>query len=259
MPGACARISRAAWSPVIRGIETSSTATSGCSAWVDSRALTPSVASATTSMSGWRSISRRSPERTMPWSSAIRTRIIGSSASPRCRRRGPSARRAPRPRAGPARPCPGARGPLDLGSPWRARRGRGRSRRRRRGRAARCASSATSSSTSTTRGAGVALGVGERLLGDAVDGGLHVLLERLGVALGVPVRTSTPVRAAKRLSCASMAGTRPWSSSAEGRSWRARLSSSSMAWFTSRLSSPTSCACSGGRPGPAPPGGAGSR
>jgi hypothetical protein len=27
-------------------------------------------------MSGWRSISMRRPERTMPWSSAIRTRII---------------------------------------------------------------------------------------------------------------------------------------------------------------------------------------
>ena len=43
-----------------------------------------------------------------------------------------------------------------------------------------------------------------------------------------------------------MAGTRPWSSSAEGRSWRARLSSSSIAWFTRRLSSATSCALLGG-------------
>ena len=43
-----------------------------------------------------------------------------------------------------------------------------------------------------------------------------------------------------------MAGTRPWSSRAVGRSWRARFRSSSMAWFTRRLSSPTSCACSGG-------------
>ena len=56
-----------------------------------------------------------------------------------------------------------------------------------------------------------------------------------------------PVRAAKRLSWVSSAGTRPWSSSADGRSWRARLSSSSIAWLTSRLSSATSGARSGGR------------
>src|SRR5215210_7314306 len=73
--GAWARISRAACRPVMRGIDTSSTATFGRCSWVDSRAATPSSASATTSMSGWRSISIRRPERTMPWSSAIRTRI----------------------------------------------------------------------------------------------------------------------------------------------------------------------------------------
>ena len=59
----------------MRGIDTSSTATSGRCDWVDSSAATPSSASATTSMSSWRSISMRRPERTMPWSSAIRTRI----------------------------------------------------------------------------------------------------------------------------------------------------------------------------------------
>ena len=59
----------------MRGIETSSTATSGRCDCVDSSAATPSSASATTSMSSWRSISIRRPERTMPWSSAIRTRI----------------------------------------------------------------------------------------------------------------------------------------------------------------------------------------
>ena len=64
--GACARISRAACSPVIRGIDTSSTATFGRCSWVDSSAATPSSASATTSMSGWRSISMRSPDRTIP-------------------------------------------------------------------------------------------------------------------------------------------------------------------------------------------------
>ena len=43
-----------------------------------------------------------------------------------------------------------------------------------------------------------------------------------------------------------MAGSRPWSSSAVGRSWRARFSSSSIAWFTSRLSSVSSSTRSGG-------------
>ena len=65
----------------MRGIETSSTATSGRCDWVDSSAATPSSASATTSMSRWRSISIFSPERTIPWSSAITTRIIRAPAA----------------------------------------------------------------------------------------------------------------------------------------------------------------------------------
>ena len=56
----------------MRGIETSSTATSGFSRTACSSASTPSSASAITSMSGWRSSSSFTPERTMPWSSAIR-------------------------------------------------------------------------------------------------------------------------------------------------------------------------------------------
>jgi hypothetical protein len=69
-------------------------------------------------------------------------------------------------------------------------------------------------------GAGVAADVRERLLEDPVDGRLHVLGESVRVALELRL-TWTPVRAEKRLSCVSTAGTRPWSSSAVGRSWRA--------------------------------------
>ena len=70
-----------------------------------------------------------------------------------------------------------------------------------------------------------------------------------GSSFGSPAvcsRTSTPVRAPKRFSCVSRAGTSPWSSSADGRSWRASVSSSSIAWLTSRLSSATSPARSAG-------------
>ena len=231
----------------MRGIDTSSTATSGRSAWVDSSAPTPSSASATTCMSAWRSISIRRPERTMPWSSAIRTRIIGSSASrtvppPGAERTSSSPPTSRARSAMPLRPRPGA-GRRSSG----ARRGRGRSR----APSSRTRSSVPSSSAPPAPpprgGAGVALDVRERLLGHAVDRGLHVLAELAPGRRRVCIRTSTPVRAAKRLSWASIAGTRPWSSSAVGRSWRARLSSSSIAWFTSRLSSATSCGALGRR------------
>src|SRR4051794_1089646 len=70
---------RAAWRPVIRGIETSSTAMSGFDASAFSTASTPSSASATTLIPSWRSSSIRRPERTIPWSSAIRMWSIWSS------------------------------------------------------------------------------------------------------------------------------------------------------------------------------------
>jgi hypothetical protein len=50
----------------MRGIDTSSTHRSGLVASACSKAATPSSASATTCMSGWRSISSRRPPRTMP-------------------------------------------------------------------------------------------------------------------------------------------------------------------------------------------------
>ena len=53
-----------------------------------------------------------------------------------------------------------------------------------------------------------------------------------------------PVRSPKAAICDASAGTRPWSSSAVGRSSRARCSSSSIAWVASALvsaSSPTRC------------------
>src|SRR3954466_5867982 len=58
--------------PVLRGSETASAAMSGFDASAFSSASTPSSASATTLIPSWRSSSMRRPERTMPWSSAIR-------------------------------------------------------------------------------------------------------------------------------------------------------------------------------------------
>src|SRR6266511_2839386 len=75
MSGAASRIARVASRPVRRGILTSRIARSGCSLIAMSRASIPSEASAITSMSSWRSSSMRSPERTIPWSSAISTRM----------------------------------------------------------------------------------------------------------------------------------------------------------------------------------------
>ena len=63
----------------MRGIETSSTAMSGFDAIAFSTASTPSSASATTLIPSWRSSSIRRPERTIPWSSAIRMWSIWSS------------------------------------------------------------------------------------------------------------------------------------------------------------------------------------
>src|SRR4051794_2673307 len=76
--GACSRISRVACNPVSFGIFTSRIARSGRSRIATSRASAPSEASAITSMSSCCSSNIRRPERTIPWSSAIR--IFTSSA-----------------------------------------------------------------------------------------------------------------------------------------------------------------------------------
>ena len=194
----------------------------GGAAWVDSSAATPSSASATTSMSGWRSISMRRPERTMPWSSAIRTRITSAPRELAIERHGRAAAgggahvELAADQAGAlghaAQPEPGA-GP----SPFDAARERGRveAARRRRGRAARAARPRPRARRSTAVAPAWRADVRERLLGDPVDGGLHVLGQRRRGRPRVSRRTSTPVRAEKRLSCVSIAGTRPWSSSAD--------------------------------------------
>src|ERR1700761_709189 len=83
--GACRLISRVACSPVRFGIFTSRIARSGRSRIARSRASAPSAASATTSMSGWRSSNSRSPDRTIPWSSAISTFIWGPPSRRLCR------------------------------------------------------------------------------------------------------------------------------------------------------------------------------
>src|ERR1700761_503028 len=83
--GACRLISRVAWRPVRFGILTSRIARSGRSRIARSRASAPSAASATTSMSGWRSSNSRSPDRTIPWSSAISTFIWGPPSRRLCR------------------------------------------------------------------------------------------------------------------------------------------------------------------------------
>src|ERR1700761_8291129 len=83
--GACRLISRVACSPVRFGIFTSRIARSGRSRIARSRASAPSAASATPSMSAWRSSSSRSPDRTIPWSSAISTLIGMPSPARFCR------------------------------------------------------------------------------------------------------------------------------------------------------------------------------
>src|ERR1700755_813164 len=83
--GACRLISRVACSPVRFGIFTSRIARSGRSRIARSRASAPSAASATTSMSRWRSSNSPSPDRTIPWSSAISTLIWEPPSSRFCR------------------------------------------------------------------------------------------------------------------------------------------------------------------------------
>ena len=75
--------------------------------------------------------------------------------------------------------------------------------------------------------------VGQALLRDAVDDELLLVAQR---AAAVPWRRKVermPVRSPKSATCEASAGTRPWSSSAVGRSWRARCRSSSIACVAS--------------------------
>ena len=86
----------------MRGIRTSISTTSGCSAAARSTASAPSAASPTTSMSGCADSNALNPARTRPWSSASRTRV--TPAPPRA---GATPRRASRrpARAGVERPA----------------------------------------------------------------------------------------------------------------------------------------------------------
>ena len=238
----------------MRGIDTSSTATFGRCAWVDSSAATPSVGLGHDLHVGL-AVDQHPQARAhdavvvgdQDADHAAPSRVARSGASRSCRRRGRSARRARRRPAGRARPCRCSPSPAPGPSPFEPRASAAGSKP---APSSRTRSSSRSSSTSIStrhgRGAGVAADVRERLLEDPVDGGLHVLGRASRARPRRRARTSTPVRAEKRLSCVSIAGTRPWSSSAVGRSWRARLRSSSIAWFTSRFSSVTSATCSGG-------------
>ena len=71
------------------------------------------------------------------------------------------------------------------------------------------------------------------LLRDAVEHEL-LLVGQLGQRRrGGGRSTRMPVRSPKSATCEASAGTRPWSSSAVGRSWRASVSSSSIAWVAS--------------------------
>ena len=118
-----------------------------------------------------------------------------------------------------------------------------------RGRASRSGSRLTSMRV----GARVAGGVHERLLRDPVD---HHLRRR-GTARRGGGRPRSCARAGPRRSksrtCVRSAATRPWSSSAVGRSWRARSSSSPIAWSASCfVSASWACSSRRARPGPRP-------
>src|SRR3954451_21785649 len=77
--GALTRISPAALTPSSPGIDRSSTTTSGCSLTARSTARTPSAAVPTSSRSGAPLTNRASPDLTRAWSSAMSTRMDGST------------------------------------------------------------------------------------------------------------------------------------------------------------------------------------
>ena len=201
-------------------------------------------ASPTTSMSAWRSSSRRSPPRTTPWSSAIRISL--SRRHPRVRRSstpvpapGEELTRSGRRPGARARACPtgrgrrgGARGDEaaavvgdahDVPSPCSRRR-----------------------STRTLRGARVARDVGQALLHDPVDDDLLVLGRGRRARRSRAGRVRRRPAAAKRSTWVRSAASRPWSSSAAGRSSRARRSSSSIACVATACVSRSSACSSGG-------------
>ena len=200
MSGACALISTVACRPVMRGIETSSTQMSGRSRSASCTASTPSAASATTSMSGWRSSSSFSPPRTMPWSSAMQSEpsVVALMRAPRARTVS-STRRA---LAGLGARSPGARRPA------------ARARACPPGPSARCCrrlgSKPSPSSVIVTRSSGllqpstvtftllgvrVAGDVRQRLLHDAVDDELLELADQRARAVGGEVRGDAPALA----------------------------------------------------------------
>src|SRR3954471_11560608 len=77
--GALTRISPAALTPSSPGIDRSSTTTSGCSLTARPTARTPSAASPTNSGCGAPYTTRASPNLTRAWSSAMSTRMHGST------------------------------------------------------------------------------------------------------------------------------------------------------------------------------------
>ena len=149
------------------------------SAWATASA--PSAASPTTSMSGWRSSSSRRPPRTTPWSSAISTFIAaslrgGARRPSRALARECTSTRPPASRARsrmPVSPWP----PVALddeatGAPMAFAKPRPSSVMRTTGRAL-----VAADLDRDARRCGVALDVAERLLHDAVDHGLLVVVE----------------------------------------------------------------------------------
>ena len=167
-----------------------------------STASRPSAASPTTVMSGCESTTSLSPWRTSDWSSAMKTRITSTRESPaprpRSRRRG-----AGRPRA-----CRRA-----------ARRARASRSARARGRRWARAPAPSSSTITVTRSgsqrsrtvargarAGVLEHVGQRLLGDAVDGEAGGGRERARLALLLELRRRAPPRGCARRARAARPG-----------------------------------------------------
>ena len=196
-------------------------------------------ASATTCMSGWRSISSFRPPRTMPWSSAIRIRIMWlrmvSSMVVPLAGLGEDRRGGRRPAAR-ARACRRA----EAGAAVRRRR------------KPRPSSRTRSDGAADEReldvdvsGARVLGDVRQALLGDAVDDELLLVAEQRHGRRGGG--SSRGCRCARRSRApAVQRGQRPWSSSAVGRSSRARCSSSSIACVASRLVSRSSSCSAGG-------------
>ena len=214
----------------MRGIDDVEDAHVGPGASARSKASTPSSASATTSMSGWRSSSSRRPPRTIPWSSAIRMRVIAlmvSSIGRALAGRGADASWPPTSSARsrmPDRPRPPSAGAAAgrveaaavVGDPQH---GAPDERQldvdaARRPRAGRCWTG---------------------LLGDAVDHELLLVGERRERPVARERRADAGPLARSPRPAWRSAATRPWSSSAVGRSWRASRSSSSIAWLASPL------------------------